>query len=119
MSGHGVVYVWLGDLGALGMRYSSRFKCVDSETFNAYVNYLVYDDKALQALIKLVEYVRRRSLILCREKKPQHCHRQFIADLLMCLGFRVTHIVDNNYIDHEKTSCYDYLRIRCEEIPRK
>ena len=67
----GVEYRLFRELGALGMKYQTRFTCVDSPTFNAYVNYLIYDDKARLALNALVDKaMRKRTVMLCRERDP-------------------------------------------------
>lgn len=111
---HGVEYRLFRELGALGMKYQARFSCVESPTFNAYVNYLVYDDIARLALSALVdEASRKRTVILCRERSPRHCHRQFISDYLLCRGFRVIHIVGGGMNEHEPSSCYGFMEMAC------
>ncbi|MGC9010328.1 MAG: DUF488 family protein [Sulfolobales archaeon] len=112
-----IEYQWIGELGALGIRYFSKINCHESPTFNSYVNYLIYDEKAHKAIIELLRLVQeKKSLILCREKNPRYCHRQFIADFLTCMGFIVIHVVDESFIQHEKTTCYNYIKEGCEKI---
>lgn len=108
----GVRYVWLGVLGALGLRYRGpvSIECTGSPTFNSYVQYLVSSLEAREALRTLYrEVLDRPVLILCREEDPRHCHRQFISDILTSLGVRVLHIRRRSIVAHEKSPCYEYL----------
>jgi uncharacterized protein (DUF488 family) len=108
----GFEYRWMGALGALGIRYESRFRCVDSPTFNSYVNYLVFSEEARSALRELAGLAsERKTALLCRERDPRFCHRQFIADYLAHLGFTVVHVVGGSTRGHEPTPCYAYLSV--------
>lgn len=37
----------------------------------------------------------RTSTMLCAERRPQDCHRAFIADYLSVRGFHVIHLIDS------------------------
>ena len=111
----GVEYAWFGELGALGLARSYRpgedITCTGSPTFRAYVHYLVSDPRALAALARLRDAAAqgRTPLVLCRERKPEHCHRQFVADALVAMEVRVVHVVGEQRIEHLGSPCYNYV----------
>jgi len=111
----GVEYAWFGELGALGLARSYRpgevVTCTGSPTFRAYVHYLVSDPRALAALARLGDAAAqgRTPLVLCRERKPEHCHRQFVADALVAMGVRIVHVVGEQRIEHLGSPCYNYV----------
>jgi len=111
----GVEYAWFGELGALGLARSYRpgedVACTGSPTFRAYVHYLVSDPRALAALARLGDAAAqgRTPLVLCRERKPEHCHRQFVADALVAMGVRVVHVVGAQRLEHRGSPCYSYI----------
>lgn len=115
LSEMGVEYAWLGELGALGLarsyKPSESVACTDSPTFQAYVHYLVSDPRSLSALAKLRSAAAesRAPLILCKERKPEHCHRQFVADALTVMGVKVVHVVGAQRIEHRGSPCYGYI----------
>jgi len=105
----GIEYLWLGSLGALGSR-GYRAKCVGSRTFDTYVWRLVHEADAILQLRELAELARRRrAVVMCREVSWRSCHRQFIADALTNLGFRVVHLTKIGEELHTPTSCSTYL----------
>ncbi|ABL78857.1 DUF488 domain-containing protein [Thermofilum pendens] len=118
----GVGYEWMGELGALGMARRrgelGEAPCTDSPTFRVYVAYLVSDPGALAALSRIGEMASRglRPLLLCRERKPEHCHRQFVADALVARGFRVVHVVGDELVPHAGSPCYGYVAERLEKL---
>ncbi len=61
--------------------------------FRGYADYMQTADfeTSLQSLLKLA--VRRRTVILCAESVPWHCHRSLIADALVVRGVDVFHIM--------------------------
>jgi len=75
----GLKYYWIGDkLG--GYR---------SGGYEAYMN----SREFREGIEKLVELSKSNIIcILCLERKPQHCHRRFIARVLEEMGFKVHHI---------------------------
>jgi len=117
----GVEYAWFGELGALGLargyKPSEEVACTDSPTFRAYVHYLMSDLRALAALAKLRDAAMRglAPLILCRERKPEHCHRQFVADALVAMGVKVVHVIGDQRVEHVGTPCYSFIASR---LPR-
>jgi uncharacterized protein (DUF488 family) len=120
----GVEYAWFGELGALGLARSYRpgedVTCTGSPTFRAYVHYLVSDPRALAALARLGDAAAqgRTPLVLCRERKPEHCHRQFVADALVAMGVRVVHVVGAQRLEHRGSPCYSYIASRLPRAAR-
>jgi uncharacterized protein (DUF488 family) len=120
----GVEYAWFGELGALGLARSYRpgedVTCTGSPTFRAYVHYLVSDPRALAALARLRDDAAqgRTPLVLCRERKPEHCHRQFVADALVAMGVRVVHVVGAQRLEHRGSPCYSYIASRLPGVAR-
>jgi uncharacterized protein (DUF488 family) len=120
----GVEYAWFGELGALGLARSYRpgedVACTGSPTFRAYVHYLVSDPRALAALARLggAAAQGRTPLVLCRERKPEHCHRQFVADALVAMGVRVVHVVGAQRLEHRGSPCYSYIASRLPRAAR-
>ena len=120
----GVEYAWFGELGALGLARSYRpgedVTCTGSLTFRAYVHYLVSDPRALAALARLGDDAAqgRTPLVLCRERKPEHCHRQFVADALVAMGVRVVHVVGAQRLEHRGSPCYSYIASRLPRAAR-
>lgn len=121
LSEAGVEYAWFGELGALGLarsyKPSEEVACTESPTFKAYVHYLVSDPRALAALAELRGAAARglAPLILCRERKPEHCHRQFVADALVAMGVKVVHVIGDQRVEHIGTPCYSFIASR---LPR-
>lgn len=110
----GVEYEWMEELGALGIARSYRAEAVDciaSPTFRAYVAYLVSESRALSALarIKGMAVEGLNPLLLCRERRPEHCHRQFIADALAAARLEVVHVVGDALVAHGGSPCYSYI----------
>lgn len=102
----GINYVWLGELGALGVR-GPRAGCVESHTFDVYVWRLYHYAPALFQLEELVSLAKRHTVaILCREENWRACHRQFLADYLTRQGLEVVHIRRVGEERHVPTPCY-------------
>ncbi|MDZ7333885.1 MAG: DUF488 domain-containing protein [candidate division KSB1 bacterium] len=79
----GVEYHWLGDaLG--GFRNGGYLEYMKSESFL----------KGIEQLTSIAE--SKRTAIMCAEKLFFRCHRRFIADHLVLLGWRVIHVLDEN-----------------------
>ncbi|MEM0334911.1 MAG: DUF488 family protein [Thermofilum sp.] len=118
----GVSYVWLGELGALGL--SKKYKaaepiaCTSSPTFQAYVAYLATEPLALNALSRIRGMAAEglAPLIICKERRPEHCHRQFIADALTAMGVEVLHIIGEEMVEHAGSPCREYLS---SKLPRE
>ena len=118
LGGLGVEYVWLGELGALGMggryRPAEPVTCTPSPTFRAYVAYLTAEPQALAALLRIRGMAEGglAPLLICRERRPEHCHRQFIADALAAMGVEVVHVVGGELVRHAGSPCYGYIASR-------
>jgi uncharacterized protein (DUF488 family) len=74
-----IAYLWLGDL--LGGYRSGGFE-----------EYMKTKDfeKGLNLLIE--EAYKRRTCVMCLERKQKYCHRRFIAEALEKRGFKVVEI---------------------------
>ncbi len=90
---HGIKYYWLGEeLG--GYRkggYQEYMKTKD---------YL----KGIQKLLELVESGNGNVALMCSEKLWFKCHRKFIADTLVDLGYRVIHIIELDRVQEHRRS---------------
>lgn len=119
----GVSYVWLGELGALGLgrRYKplEPVECTGSPTFRAYVAYLVSEPQALTALRRIcgMAFSGMAPLIMCRERRPEACHRQFIADALAAMGAQVVHVIGDRLIEHVGSPCRGYIATKLAAAP--
>lgn len=80
---NGVEYVWLGDL--LGGFREGGYK--------AYMETGDYR-RGLEKLVNIIRSSGKTVALMCREKLWFKCHRRFISDSLIQLGYRVVHIVD-------------------------
>lgn len=81
----GIDYVWMGDtLG--GYREGGYQEYMHTESFK----------KGLDELTKIAS--RKRACIMCLESKPSACHRRFISEKLLDLGFNVLHILPGGKI---------------------
>ena len=86
----GVRYVFLGrEIG--GQRRSQREASPHTEIrdplFRAYADHLETDVFAAGVERLLAEAARGPVAALCAEREPKHCHRSFLADVLVGLHF--------------------------------
>ena len=94
----GVRYVFLGrEIG--GHRRSDRDDSPHTEIsdplFRAYADHLESEDFARGVEVLLAEAGRGPVAAMCAERDPKHCHRSFLADVLVALHDReVVHLVD-------------------------
>ncbi|ABO07889.1 DUF488 domain-containing protein [Pyrobaculum calidifontis] len=111
LKGAGVEYLWMGELGALGVR-GVRAGCSQSPTFDAYVWRLYRYGPAILSLEELNKLAAERTAaLLCKEEDWRHCHRQFIADYLAARGHTVVHIRKGGREEpHVPTPCYSVLQ---------
>lgn len=118
----GISYVWLGELGALGLgrvyKPNELVECTNSYTFQVYLAYLVSEPRALAALARIKGMAERglSPVIICKERKPEHCHRQYIADALVALGLKVVHLVGGDALEHSGTPCFNYIRDKLKTV---
>lgn len=87
-------YVWLGDkLG--GFRPGGYEAYMETADFKS----------GFSSLLRIVEESRgKRVAIMCRERLWFKCHRRFISDILVWLGYRVVHIIDEDKVYMHKKS---------------
>ncbi|MEM1903056.1 MAG: DUF488 family protein [Pyrobaculum sp.] len=101
----GIVYIWMGELGALGAR-GPRAGCVDSPTFDKYIWRLYHYWPAVAQLEELKKIAAsRKTVVLCREGDWRRCHRQFIADALAASGAKVVHLSKRGEELHVARDC--------------
>ncbi len=102
---HGFSYSWLGDkLG--GFRPGGYEAYMETEDFK----------KGFQELLKIIreESARgKRVAIMCRERLWFKCHRRFISDVLVWLGYRVIHVIDEEktYVHKKSRKIEFYLKM--------
>ncbi|HUX99103.1 MAG TPA: DUF488 domain-containing protein [Candidatus Deferrimicrobium sp.] len=90
----GIRYIWMGDtLG--GFRKGG---------YRAYT----LTDAFKKAVEKLLEYASQKVAIMCAEKLPWHCHRQYLSLELKKRGIKCIHLLDEEttWISKDLT---DYL----------
>jgi uncharacterized protein (DUF488 family) len=115
----GIEYVWLGELGALGVR-GPRAGCTGSQTFDSYVWRLYHYAPAILQLVELRELAKRKTVaLLCMEENWRHCHRQFLADFLAGEGIDVIHIRRGGEEAHEKTPCFGAYELPPADLVRR
>jgi uncharacterized protein (DUF488 family) len=115
----GIEYVWLGELGALGVR-GPRAGCTGSRTFDSYVWRLYHYAPAILQLVELRDLASRRTVaLLCREESWRYCHRQFLADFLTGEGIRVIHIRRGGEEAHERTPCFGAYELPPADLVRR
>jgi len=90
LPGHGISYVWLGDLLG-GLREVAYTDHMLSREYRAGIGVLL----ALIASSSPVAF-------MCREKYWLNCHRAYIAETLHRLGIVVLHIVDLGVVEKHK-----------------
>ena len=80
-----VEYYWLGDLLG-GYRDGGYERYMDSDEYRNGIN----------RLTKIIDDRDDKVAILCSEKLWFRCHRRFISDTLVRIGYKVVHIIDIN-----------------------
>jgi len=99
----GVEYVWFGSLGGYRKKIldASPNIAIRSEGFRNYADFMLTDEFK-QEIIKLADLAaRRRTAIMCAEKFFWRCHRKFISDYLLLLGFEIVHIINDRTLKHK------------------
>jgi uncharacterized protein (DUF488 family) len=91
---NGIGYVWLGE--ALGGHRPARADSLNTALAPAWRGYAdhMQAPRFLDGLARLERYALTEPLaMMCAERNPDDCHRQFIADQLVAMGWRVTHLI--------------------------
>jgi len=78
----GIKYVWLGELLG-GFRKGGYEKYMETEDYR----------RGIERLVRLMEEASPIA-VMCKERLWFKCHRRFIADTLVRLGYTVVHIID-------------------------
>lgn len=105
-----IAYHWAGDLlgGFRKPRADSRHTALIDAAFRGFADYMESTafGEALEALIERAE--SRRLAVMCAEADYRHCHRQLIADHLLCRGIEVRHILgEDSCVSHRLHACLD------------
>jgi uncharacterized protein (DUF488 family) len=113
----GVEYLWMGrELGGLrkgdeGLGEASPNKGWDSPGFRVYADHMQSDVFQAAAAKLAALALEKRTAFMCAEQDFSRCHRQMIADYLVCQGWEVQHIVDKGILKkHALTPL-----VRCED----
>ena len=91
----GIIYHWAGrQLG--GKRKGakqSKHVAIHDENLRAYADYME-SDIFQKSIVQLINMASSANIsIMCAEKLPEHCHRQFISDYMLLRGLEVLHLV--------------------------
>ncbi|MEM1832113.1 MAG: DUF488 family protein [Desulfurococcaceae archaeon] len=107
-----IQYIWIPHLGGyrkfgVDVEDVGIASCFKSEGFRAYATYITRCGNVKPYLDKLVEIADRKKVaIMCSEKYPWFCHRKILSDYMVARGFKVLHIIEQNYVvEHELSKC--------------
>ncbi len=81
----GITYIWLGELLG-GYRSGGYEKYMETKEYR----------EGIRRLVEIIEETKDFVAIMCSERLWFKCHRRFIADTLVKLGYNVIHIIDRN-----------------------
>lgn len=96
LAGCGIGYRWAGrELGGMRRpRAGSPHRALEEPGFRGYADYMDTPLFGAAAERLLTEAAEAPTAILCAERRPEHCHRSFIADWLMLRGVEITHLLE-------------------------
>jgi len=87
----GIEYIWLGDLLG-GFREGGYKAYMETEDYK----------KGLEKLREAIKRSEKPVAIMCREKLWFKCHRRFISDSLVRMGYKVVHIIEKDRVYEHK-----------------
>jgi len=87
----GIEYIWLGDLLG-GFREGGYKAYMETEGYK----------KGLEKLVEAIKRSEKPIAIMCREKLWFKCHRRFISDSLVRMGYKVIHIIEKDRVYEHK-----------------
>jgi len=87
----GIEYIWLGDLLG-GFREGGYKAYMETENYK----------KGLEKLIEAIKRSEKPVAIMCREKLWFKCHRRFISDSLVRMGYKVIHVIEKGRVYEHK-----------------
>jgi uncharacterized protein (DUF488 family) len=94
LAASGIRYLWLG--AALGGHRQAQTDSVNTALAPAWRGYADHmrAPRFLEGLARLEECALTEPLaMMCAERNPDDCHRQFIADQLVSRGWKVMHLI--------------------------
>ena len=87
---NGIAYMHCTGVG--GMRESSYTEYMETEEFNNSFSRLV-------AFILEINKVDGNPVLMCAEKNPKDCHRQYLAQYLEQSGIRIVHLTETGQMN--------------------
>lgn len=96
----GLDYLWMGaELGGFrkkseGLGDRSPNGAWENDSFRNYADYMLSETFQEAAARLMALALEKRTAFMCAEKLYTRCHRQLIADYLVCQGWEVEHILD-------------------------
>jgi len=87
----GIEYIWLGDLLG-GFREGGYKAYMETEDYK----------KGLEKLVEAIKKSKKPIAIMCRERLWFKCHRRFISDSLVKMGYKVVHIIEKDRVYEHK-----------------
>jgi uncharacterized protein (DUF488 family) len=92
----GMVYHWAGRQlgGRRAPRPNSVHVALHEEGLRGYADFMDTEEfkRGAAQLMRLAS--KDRTVMLCAERLPEHCHRSLISDYLVLQGVRVIHLLD-------------------------
>lgn len=113
---YGVRYLCMSELGALGIARKIKpledLTCTESPTYKAYITYLLTHEVAKKRIREIISLTSQNTCcIMCAERFPWRCHRNYLSDFLLLQGVKVIHIIDyDKTLIHKGTRCFNYIR---------
>ncbi len=98
----GIEYIWFEGLGGYRKKILKRSPniAIKSEGFRNYADYMLTEDFRREVLRLADVAIRKRTAIMCSERFFWRCHRRFLSDYLILLGFDVIHIINDRTVKH-------------------
>ncbi len=87
LENEGISYVWLGELLG-GYRSGGYEEYMKTEGYR----------EGIRKLVEIIERSNKHVAIMCSERLWFRCHRRFIANTLVELGYDVIHIIDKDKV---------------------
>lgn len=99
---NGLDYLWRGDLGGFRKAAANSVNTAwQVGAFRAYADFMLTAE--FENIVKEIAPLvgGKRAAFMCAEAVPWQCHRQLLADAFLVRGWRVRHIMDKGYREHQ------------------